>query len=90
MELDYTGATDFESARAIHKAFWDNLHQEVADGKWIEISREEFFRQVAEVSARLRKENEERERKEREQKDQEQKDRNDQNTSGETNPLLID
>jgi len=55
MELDYSGAKNLEEARAIHKAYWDNIHQEVLDGKWREITREEFDRQVEEIRERNRK-----------------------------------
>jgi hypothetical protein len=84
MELDYSGAKNLEEARAIHKAFWDNIHQEHADGKWRELTREEFFRWGAEIAASSRKEKEERkakEKKEREQNERENNGRYDQNSS---------
>jgi hypothetical protein len=62
MKLDYSGARNLEEARAIHKAFWDNIHKELAEGKWKPISREEFIRQLAAVRERARKKKEQEER----------------------------
>jgi len=48
MELDYSGAKSLEEARAIHKAFWDNINHDIIDGKIRFVPLEEFQIMVAE------------------------------------------
>jgi hypothetical protein len=58
MKLDYSGAKTIEEVRAIKNAFWDQMHQDLLDGKWRRITREEFDRQVSEIRQRNLKEKE--------------------------------
>ena len=62
MELDYSGAKTLEEKKAIHKAFWDNIHKEREEGKWQPITREEFDRQIAELREYFRKKREQKDR----------------------------
>jgi len=59
MKLDYSGAKTPEEARAIHQAFWDQIHQELLEGRWKRITREELFAQAAAIRAQKLKEIEE-------------------------------
>lgn len=66
MGPDYSKAKTREEKRAIHKAFWGEIHQQIADGKWgPPMSREEFFKQTAAIIVLKRKEKEQREREQK-------------------------
>jgi hypothetical protein len=59
MKLDYSGAKTIEEVRAIKQAFWDQIHRELAEGKWKRVTREELERHAAEIRAKARKGKEE-------------------------------
>jgi hypothetical protein len=59
MKLDYSGAKTIEEVRAIKQAFWDEVHRELAEGKWQPITREELDRRTAEIREKARKRKEE-------------------------------
>ena len=64
MKPDYSCAKTIEDVRAIKQAFWDQIHKEIAEGKWRRITREEMDRQVAEIKERNRKRKEDQKRNE--------------------------
>lgn len=52
MKPDYSCAKTIDDVRVIKKAFWDQIHKELEEGKWKPITREEMDRQVAEIRER--------------------------------------
>ncbi|MEJ0034033.1 MAG: hypothetical protein WDO15_28540 [Bacteroidota bacterium] len=64
MKPDYSCAKTIEDVRAIKQAFWDQIHKELAEGKWRPITREEMDRRVAEIKEKARKRKEDQQRKE--------------------------
>lgn len=55
MKLDYSGAKTIEEVRAIKQAFWDQIHRELAEGKWKPTTLEEMARCAAEIKEKASK-----------------------------------
>jgi len=63
MKPDYSGAKTIEEARAIRKAYWDQIHKEDLEGKWVRITRAEFEKQLQQArEAMLKKKRDEEQR----------------------------